>query len=102
MPAYLITYDLSYADGQDYAKLIDMLNKSGAVRATESSWYFFSPTWTATQIGQHMKKFMHARDVLTVNEMTIGNNHVSYGLSPEAIAWRAKHLIPAKPAVKRK
>lgn len=93
MPAYLITYDLSYADGQRYEKLIEKLEEVGAVKLTESAWHF-STSWDATRLAKWIRKFMHNKDVLTVDELTRSTNHTSYGLSAEALEWRKRNIRP--------
>lgn len=92
MPAYLITYDLNKGDRKDYETLYSVLKKSGAVRATESSWFFATPTWTAVMIANHLKRHMHEKDVLTVNVLTVGQGFGSNNLSLAARLWMHKHL----------
>lgn len=95
MAKYLIQYDLSYADGQDYADLIEKLKKAKAVQATESVWYL-AASETATEVGKYFRQFMHKDDVLAVDELKVTSNRTSFNLSPEALAWRKTHLNPPK------
>jgi hypothetical protein len=99
MPAYMVTYDLRRADSVDYNVLIQKLKESRAVRVTESAWHV-ATTWTAVQVREFLKQFMHQDDVLSVDEMAFNTNHASSNLPKPTIAWRAAHLIPRRPAVK--
>jgi hypothetical protein len=102
MAAFIITYDLNKGDRRSYQTLYDVLKNSGAVRATESSWLFASSTWSAVQIGEHLKEHMHERDVLTVNVLTVGSGFYSDKLSPAAVAWMNKHLKLQSAAIRRR
>ncbi len=93
MPKYVIQYDLSYADGQDYTVLIEKLEQSKAVRVTESCWYM-STSLDAAKLAKFFRQFMHKNDVLVVDEMAVCKNHSSYSLPSAALAWRNAHLIP--------
>ncbi len=98
MAAYVISYDLSYADGKDYRDLFARLEKSGAVRATESSW-FLATGWTAIQIGGWLKKLLHKKDVYSVNVLSVGYGFASNNLPPAAVRWMNKHLNLATTSV---
>jgi hypothetical protein len=97
MPAYVLTFDLYRGDRSDYQKLDDALDRLKAVQATESAYYVAS-TISAGKLAEHLRQFMHKKDVLTVDEMKPGPGHASNGLSAETLAWKKRHL-KASPVV---
>jgi hypothetical protein len=101
MPAYVLTFDLFKGDRSDYQKLHDALGRLKAAWATESACYVAS-AMAADKLAKHLRQFMHKKDVLTVDEMKPGTGHVSYGLSAEALDWKARHLkvLPAVPQLR--
>jgi len=95
VPAFVINYDLFKGNRRDYRRLYAVLERSGAVRATESSWYYYSRTGTAVDIGRHLKKLVYPKDKLTVNVLAINRGWYSNQLSPEARRWVREHLKSA-------
>ncbi len=91
MPAFVIHYDLYQGDRSDYEELYDALERSKAVRATESTW-FVSTSWNAIKVRDYLKNYMHPKDVICLNLLTVGSGFASNNLSQEAIRWMKTHL----------
>jgi hypothetical protein len=95
MPAYVIQYDLFKGDRSDYEGLYSALERSRAVRATESTW-FVSTSWSAIEVKDHLRKFIHPDDSISVNVLAVGRGYASNNLSAAARAWVKQHLSNPK------
>jgi hypothetical protein len=101
MSPFVIQYDLNKGDRDDYQHLYDVLESSGAVRVTESTW-FIATSWNAIQIRDHLANFIHPKDVLAVNVLAMGMGYASSNLSTEAVAWMKAHLVAKSTGIKKR
>ncbi|HDS1132080.1 TPA: CRISPR-associated endonuclease Cas2 [Stenotrophomonas maltophilia] len=64
MAKFLVAYDLR--DGQDYARIINELDRLGAVRTQKSTYLVSVTTDVATGFLQHLRGFVDEDDLLMV------------------------------------
>jgi len=91
MTIYTISYDLRNESGTaDYKPLWTELNRLDAHRTQDSVW-LASINATATELHNHMKKFIDSDDRLMVDEFK-ANNHYSNARFG-TIAWLKKNSM---------
>jgi hypothetical protein len=100
MAAFVIQYDLNRGKRDDYDDLYDALLDAKAVRATESTW-FLSSTASAIEIRDWLQGFMHSKDVISVNVLTVGSGYASDNLPDAAVKWMAQNLKARQMGVKK-
>ena len=96
MPKLIVHYDLYKGTRSDYEDLYSALARLKAVRATESTWFVSTGKWSAIQLRDHLRKFMHKMDVIGVNVLSINAGFASANLPPEAVRWMNAHLSTKK------
>ena len=64
MALFSLTYDL--VKSRDYQKLYDELDRLGAIRATESQFFFKNSTHSAKELRDHFSKFIDSDDRLVL------------------------------------
>lgn len=68
MKKYLISYDLD-KPGQDYHRLIEELERLGALKVLFSEW-LLRVNASAAEVRDHLQKFVDANDMLLVVGLT--------------------------------
>ncbi len=99
MAAFVIHYDLNKGDRKDYQRLYEALLESKGVRATESTW-FLSTSWDAIQVRDWLRNFMHEKDALCVNVLSVDSGYASSNLPQEAVQWMSQHLVTQRVGVR--
>lgn len=69
MARYLVTYDL--VDGRDYDRIINELERMGAVRTQKSVYLVTRSTDSPAGLLQHLKSYVDADDRLMVVMLTV-------------------------------
>ena len=67
MAYFIVTYDLVHQDESGYQKLWDEMDRLGAAKYQDSS-YFVELYTTALEIRDHLKSYVHDKDRLMVVE----------------------------------